>query len=125
LKEELKERGLSKQDLAEALGVSYRSILRMGDEVSKEVRALLDTGEVTHKEVPLANKVKNWDKYSLEEIREICKRRGGLEGDTLSEFETDWEICRSLGLRVWEFNWMIDRVKKAGTAWRSGQYPLK
>lgn len=31
----------------------------------------------------------------------------GVSRMTVQEKETDWEICQSVGLRVWEFNEMI------------------
>ena len=41
LKAELQRVGITQQELATRLGVGYRTVLRMGDEVSEEVKVLL------------------------------------------------------------------------------------
>jgi transcriptional regulator with XRE-family HTH domain len=135
LKDELKRLGVSQGDLADALGKSRATINRMKDaEVTDEVMEVLQGLSVVPKvevEVPLAEKVKDWEKYSLDEIRELCKRRGGLEGLDSSEkriaakncrmveggelvaLETDYEIAHSIGLRVFEFHRMVDKLRRA------------
>ena len=42
----------------------------------------------------------------------LIKRRGGIEGDSLRELETDYEIARSIGLKVFEFNLLIKKWVK-------------
>jgi len=61
-------------------------------------------------EIPLSPRLKEIDEYTLDEIREICKRRGGIESDSKREKETDYEIAHSLGFRVHEFNKLIKRL---------------
>lgn len=107
---ELTRRGLGKGELAELLGVNRKTISRMGEEIEPKVQKILDEHPVLE-EVPLAKKQKNWDEYTDDEIREICKRRGGLEGISERTLETDYEIAHSLGLRVFEFNKMIGRLR--------------
>ena len=102
LSEVLKQKGLSKIKLAELLGVSRQTVQRMGEDVSDEVLAAINAY------VPLTGeRVKEPSRYTDDEILDLINRRGGLEADTNREKETDWEICQSLGLRVWEFNEMI------------------
>jgi len=114
LKLELAKKGLNKTLLAEILDVSRQTVARMGDEVTPEVQKVLDdyVEVVQPLETPLARKHKNWDEYSIDEIRGLCKRRGGLEGDSGRVLETDYEIAHSIGLRVFEFNRMIDVLRK-------------
>ena len=77
---------------------------------------------------PPGPRVKEPDEYTIEEIRALIDRRGGYEAETKPPpkgktspswgRETDWEICQSVGLRVWEFNEMIARYvrhKRFGT----------
>lgn len=102
LSEELKARGMSKIVLAKLLGVSRMTVQRMGETVTDEVL------EVLKGYVPISpDKRKEPGDYTDEEIVELLQRRGGLEGDLNRDKETDWEICKSVGLRVWEFNEMI------------------
>jgi len=107
LKLELAKKGLSKTSLAEILDVSRQTIARMGDEVEPRVQKILDdyVEVIEPIETPLLKKVKNWDEYSEDEIQVLCKRRAG---------ETDYEIAHSLGLRVFEFNRMIDVLRQIG-----------
>lgn len=102
LSEELKARGVSKTRLGQLLGVSRMTIQRMGENVTDEVL------EVLKGYVPVTSgKRKEPVDYTDTEIQELLLRRGGLEADTNRDKETDWEICQSVGLRVWEFNEMI------------------
>ena len=115
LSEELKAAGLSKTELSELLGVSRKTIARMGEDVSDHVMRAIQ------KFVPKADdRVKEPIDYTLDEIRDLCKRRGGLEaeknppkdGEVSPSWnkETDYEICQSIGIQVWEFNEMIKRL---------------
>ena len=133
VKDELKRLGVSQGQLAIALNVSRATVNRMKDEVASdevmEVLENLSKGSPEPVEVPLATKVKNWDKYSIDEIRVLCKRRGGLEGlsnriaskntrmcegGELVALETDYEIAHSIGLRVFEFHKMVDKLRRLG-----------
>ena len=135
LKQRLKDVGLTKKGLAELLGVSDKTVLRMGDEVTPEVEAVIEdyVNSQDHEPavIPMAPKQKDWEDYSLDEIRELCKRRGGLEGLDSDEkriaakncrmveggeviaLETDYEIAHSIGLRVFEFHRMVDKLRRA------------
>lgn len=117
LTEELKAKGLTKQELADLLGVSRKTVTRMGEEVSSEVM------KVISEHIPkVAVRSKEPGDFTDDEIRALLKRRGGLEGETKPPKEgtspswgreTDYEICQSLGIRNWEFNQMIaDFVKR-------------
>ena len=102
----LKENGISKQTLADMLGVSRQTVQRMGDEITPEVLEVMSTYEPI---VEPKGDVKKPEDYTSDEIREICKRRGGLEADVDREKETDYEIATKLGLKVWQLHEMIDR----------------
>jgi hypothetical protein len=116
LKVELGKKGITKTMLAEILDVSRQTIARMGDDIEPRVQKVLDeyVEVIQPLEVPMSRKVKGWDEYSVDEIRVICKRRGGIEGNTHSILETDYEIAHSLGLRVFEFNKMVDVLRQIG-----------
>ena len=58
-------------------------------------------------ELPLAPRHKDVHEYTRDDIKLLLKRRGGLENDTKRDRETDYEIAHSIGLRVFEFNEMI------------------
>ena len=107
--EYLKKTGLTKAQLSSPLGVS-RSAVTQWDDIPEKYDL---EGLSKPIEIPLAPKVKPVSKYTLDEIREICKRRGGLEGLSERTLETDYEIAHSLGLRVWEFNHLIERLRNA------------
>ena len=110
LEEYLDSTGFTKASLARALDISKAAISRW-DEIPEKWVSQLD-GLKPEPDVPMAEKKKDWNKYTVDEIRAICKRRGGLEGMAEREFETDYEISRSLGLRVWEFNRMVDKLRR-------------
>jgi len=116
--------GLSRTELAEKLGVSRMTVKRMCDkgDAPEEVIALLaehkkpaevsETGFKMYPAgtvIPLAKKVKEVDDYTMDEIRSLLKRRGGIEADSKRERETDYEIAHSVGLRVFEFKKLIER----------------
>jgi transcriptional regulator with XRE-family HTH domain len=114
--------GMTKGDLAEKLGVSTKTISRLKEEVTPEIITLLaehkkpaevsETGFKMYPAgtvIPLAKKVKDIDAYTMDEIRALLKRRGGLEADSKRERETDYEIAHSVGLRVFEFKKLIER----------------
>ena len=105
LNEALKERGLTKQKLAELMGVSRQTIQRMGNEVTDEALEAIN-GYV----IPVAEIAKSPEDYTDDEIKDICKRRGGMPGDVAREKETDYEIACSLGITVFDFHKMIDRM---------------
>ena len=98
--------GFTKASLARALDVS-KVLVGKWDEIPEKYIPMLDG--LSPDETKVAAKAKNWDKYSVEEMKEIFLRRGGLEGDSLRDLETDKEIASSLGFSVWEFNMMVDR----------------
>lgn len=120
LQELLDSKGLTKGELAEKMGVSRKTITRLGDRVTPEVEAALDI----HPEpsyvppvIPLAEKRKEVDEYTKAEIKELLGRRGAYESIPREkrvevqgrDCETDYEIARSVGLKVYEFNRLIDR----------------
>ena len=118
LTDELTAKGLSRGKLAELLGVSRKTVTRMGEEVTDEVLKVL--AEFVPK---VGERNKEPKDFTDEEIAGFLKRRGGLEGETKPPKEgtsspswgkeTDFEIAQSLGIRVWEFNQMIaDWVKR-------------
>ena len=100
----LKEQGISKTKLAELMGVDRKTVQRLGDEITPEVLEALSTYE------PVANARKKPEDYTNDEIRELCHRRGGLEADLDREKETDYEIACKLGITVFDFHWMIDKM---------------
>lgn len=102
LTDELRLRGLSKTKLSELLGVSRQTVQRMGENISQEVMDVL-SGYVP----VMKSRTKDPSKYSDDEIQSLILRRGGVEGDTNREKETDHEICISIGIKAWEFNAMI------------------
>jgi predicted transcriptional regulator len=99
----LKEHGISKSTLADILGVSRQTVHRYGDDVTDEIQAAI----LAYK--PVVKAKKRPQDYTSDEIREICKRRGGLEADVNREKETDYEIACSLGIKVFDLHEMIDR----------------
>ena len=111
LTSELMSRGLTRTKLAELLKVSRKTVQRMGEDVSDEVLKVLADY------VPESIVRKEPSDYTRDEVTALIKRRGGLEaetkppkqGETSASWgkETDYEICQSVGLRVWEFNQMI------------------
>ena len=102
LSDELRLVGLSKVKLAELLGVSRQTVQRMGESVSDEVLAVI------RRDIPQEGERQKEPKdYTDEEVAVLIARRGGMEGDLHREKETDYEISRSVGLRVWEFNALI------------------
>ena len=105
---ELKKRGITKKGLADLLGVSRQTVMRMGEEVSNKVLSVLEDHEILH-EAPMMEKEQDWDKASLEFIELLIKRRGGLESDSERILETDYEIAHSVGWKVHEFYKAIDR----------------
>jgi len=129
VKDELKRLGVSQGQLAVALNVSRATVNRMKDEVASDevMEVLVGLSETPSQpvEIPMSEKAKNWDKYSVDEVRVLCKRRGGLEGlsnrvasnnarmgegGELIALETDYEIAHSIGLRVFEFHKMVDKA---------------
>jgi len=123
LQELLDSVGMTKKELAEKLGVSPKTVSRMGDEVSPEILAMFTESPKPINEesedgfrmypagatIPLSERVKEVEDYTIDEIRPLLKRRGGIEGDSKRTKETDYEIAHSIGLRVWEFNKLIKR----------------
>ena len=108
LSDELRLRGMSKTKLAELLDVSRQTIQRMGENISQEAWDVISG--YTPKQI---KRIKNPSEYTDDEIYALILRRGGLEGETGREKETDYEICQSVGIKVWEFNKMIaDWVKR-------------
>ena len=105
---ELKKRGITKKALADLLGVSRQTVMRMGEEVSEKVLAVIKDHEILH-DAPMMEREQDWDSASLEFIEAMIKRRGGLEADTDRVLETDWEIAHSVGWKVHEFYRAIDR----------------
>lgn len=103
-------KGFSKAELSRRIGVSKAAISKWKEIPEARLSELM---ELTP-EVPMAEKHKEPEDYTLDEIREICQRRGGHESDPERTMETDWEISRSLGMRIWEFNRMVDRLRHAG-----------
>ena len=103
LNELLKLNGISKSTLADIMGVSRQTVHRMGDDVTDEIKAAI----LSYK--PKVQATKRPQDYTSDEIREICKRRGGLEADVNREKETDYEIACSLGIKVFDLHEMIDR----------------
>jgi len=110
LTSELMSRGLTRTKLAELLKVSRKTVQRMGEDVSDEVLKVLADY------VPESIVRKEPSDYTRDEVTALIKRRGGLEAETKPPKqgtsaswgkETDYEICQSVGLRVWEFNQMI------------------
>ncbi len=125
IRTELVLRKMTQGDLAEKLGVSRKTVVRMlegeiADRYLERLDEIFSSAEICN-DPPMAKNGKGWKEYTDDEIREICLRRGGFEGLSVhpkkddSEFlkmarnkETDFQISRSLGLRVWEFNRMLD-----------------
>lgn len=103
----LKEQGISKTKLAELMGVDRKTVQRLEDEVTPEVLEALSTYEPKVEPKPGAKKPED---YTNDEIRELCHRRGGLEADLDREKETDYEIACKLGITVFDFHWMIDKM---------------
>jgi len=103
LDELLELKGLSRAELSRRIGLSKAAISRWGDEVPEKWVKVLDglAPEVPIGEVP--DDIWKWSPARIKE--EVCVRRGR---------ETDYEIARSLGLRVWEFNRLIDKVRQVG-----------
>ena len=99
----LNKSGFSKSALSKVLGVSRQAISKWDDIPT----IWLDKIDGLVPEV--IEKQKEWDEFSHEEATDLIKRRGGIEADPLRESETDHEIARSVGLKVWEFRRMIDR----------------
>jgi len=95
LEQALKQKGISKSDLAKLMEVNRKTITRMGDELTPEVKEMLS-------DLP--------DKkdFTMDEIEVLCKRRGGIEGVETGK-ETDYDLAHSVGLKVWEFNWLISQ----------------
>jgi len=115
LNDELKAVGLTKTKLAEILNVSRQTVQRMGDDVNEEILTIIRNYLPKQ-----GDRVKEPIDYTHDEIRALCKRRGGLEAETKPPKdgevspswgkETDYEICQSIGIQVWEFNQMIARL---------------
>jgi len=117
LNELLKQSGISKSKLASLMGVSRQTVQRLGDEVTPEVLEALSTYE------PIVEALKMPDDYTNEEIAKLCKRRGGIEADVNRDRETDYEIACSLGITVFDFRAMIDRMTgKVRKQLRPGNY---
>ncbi len=125
LGEELKRYGISQNQLSAALGVSRATVNRMRDkEVLVEHLAVLRelAGEEISPVEKLAEKLKDWDEYTLDEIRELCHRRRGEKVKRMVkdkevevwEYEEDWEIAASLGLKTWQFSRMLDKLRDIG-----------
>ena len=106
LSEYLTTTGFTKASLARALGIN-RAAVSQWDDIPEKWLPSLEGLQPTDE--PMSKKAKNWDEYTVEEMRDIFKRRGGLEGDSQRVLETDHEIACSLGFSVWEFNLMVDR----------------
>ena len=104
LAEYLSTTGFTKASLAQALGVT-RGAIQKWDDIPDD--RLSELEGLVCEEVPMAEKEKNWNKYTQEEMGALIKRRGGIEGDSLRELETDYEIASSIGLKVFEFNLLI------------------
>lgn len=98
--------GFTKASLARALGIGKAAVQKW-DDIPEKWLSMLDG--LVPEPVKVAAKAKDWDQYSVDEMKEIFSRRGGLEGDSLRDLEADKEIAASLGFGVWEFNMMVDR----------------
>lgn len=111
LQELLDSVGLNKSELARLMGVSRKTITRLGDEVNDAVIKAVELHqkqeaehnpetedvfvEIEQKDVPMAEtKFKDAMDCSEDEIRAIWKRRGT---------ETDYDIAHSLGVNVFQF----------------------
>ncbi len=136
LGEELKRYGISQNQLSAALGVSRATVNRIRDkEVLVEHLAVLRelAGEEISPVEKLVEKLKDWDEYTLDEIRELCHRRRGEKVKRMVkdkevevwEYEDDWEIAASLGLKTWQFSRMLDKLRDIGKLKVAGEILAK
>lgn len=106
LTEYLNFKGVTKTFVAEELGISKAAVSAWKEIPEKHLDKLMKVPV----QIPMKEKVKNWNEYTVDEVWEICKRRGcGIDGVPQREFETDYEIAHSLGLKVFEFHRMIKK----------------
>jgi len=89
LKVELKKVGLTKQDLADRLGVNYRTVLRMGDEVSAEVSQLL-AGVLSAPDDELPEELDEPVELSSVLSRRVMSRGWKLLGEKVRWLGSDW-----------------------------------
>ncbi len=132
----LDEFGFNRSQLSRGLEISRAAISKWDDIPEKWMSQLFDAKwlkermgfedfEVKDEVAPVENpvkKLKDWDEYTLDEIRELCHRRrgekvkrmvGGKEVEEW-EYEEDWEIAASLGLKTWQFSRMLDKLRDIG-----------
>lgn len=105
LSDALNQAGLTKNELAKLLGVARQTVYRMGELISEDVARVLaqhnKTGEIVTNDIPIELPVKELTRkkpggYSDDDIVVLLKRRGAGE--------SDYNIARSVGLKVHEFN---------------------
>lgn len=130
LSEALQQAGLTKNKLADIMGVSRQTIYRMGELMSDKVAQALDDYAKTHIShtimpndqvlgcAPCVHDVaptarKEPDDYTDDDIRVLLKRRGAGE--------SDYDIAHSVGLKVHEFNAIIHAHAVAGCKSRLGR----
>lgn len=103
LKDELRKVGLSKQELANKLGVSYRTILRMDDDVSEEVEVLLSgllsspVSDDVYEEQEIKEEV---EPLSVVPIRRVVVRNWKVKGEKVFWQRRWW----GRGFRDFEFS---------------------
>lgn len=89
LKGELKRVGLTKQDLADRLGVTYRTVLRMGDEISEEVRIIL-SGTLSAPDEELPEELDEPVEFSVVLSRRVMFRGWSVSGEKVSWQGQEW-----------------------------------
>ena len=103
----LRTTGFTKASLARALGISKPAISKWKEIPEKWVNSL--EGLTPPVEIPLEKQEHGWASAPMPFIQSLIDRRGGMEGDTMRDKETDYEIASSAGWKVHEFNMAIER----------------